>query len=47
MGRSLLIPAMRDPEGYRAEAGAPVQAGADGLRLELRPFAVVRIDHVG
>ena len=39
--------AMRDPEGYRAEAGAPVQAGADGLRLELRPFAVVRIDHVG
>ena len=39
--------AMRDPERFRAGAGASASAGAEGLALELKPFAVVRIDSVG
>ncbi len=36
--------AMSDPDAYRAQAGQQLEAGADGLRLTLPPFAVVRVD---
>jgi len=38
------IHAMRDPEGYRAVSGQPVTAGAEGLAIDLLPYAVVRLD---
>jgi hypothetical protein len=36
--------AMRHPEAYRRDAGTQTEAGADGLRVELLPYAVVRVD---
>jgi hypothetical protein len=35
---------MTDPESYRAALGKPVTASADGLTLELLPYAVARLD---
>ncbi|MBK8027210.1 MAG: hypothetical protein IPK19_38925 [Chloroflexi bacterium] len=36
--------AMRDPEGYRAVSGEAVTASGGALKLELPPYAVVRLD---
>ncbi len=36
--------AMRDPEGYRAQAGQTVQAEGGALRMTLAPYAVARLD---
>lgn len=36
--------AMRDPAAFRAEVGTSVTAGADGLTLDLAPYAIVRLD---
>jgi hypothetical protein len=38
--------AMSDPEGFRAAAGATVQASGNNLQLELKPYAYVRLDKV-
>ncbi|NWG15306.1 MAG: hypothetical protein HXY41_01600 [Chloroflexi bacterium] len=38
--------AMRDPEGWRAMSGQPVEAGADGLGVRLPPFGLARLDSV-
>jgi hypothetical protein len=36
--------AMRDPERFRAEPGEPRESRAGELELELRPYAVARLD---
>jgi hypothetical protein len=36
--------AMRDPDAYRQQITPAHDAAADGLRLELPPFAVARLD---
>ncbi len=38
------VQAMRDPEGFRLEAGRQVRAGAQGVELEMPPFALLRVD---
>jgi hypothetical protein len=35
---------MTAPETFRQKAGAPAQANADGLRIGLPPYGVVRVD---
>lgn len=37
--------AMREPEAFRAEASVTLTARADGLALELPPYAILRLDH--
>ena len=36
--------AMRDPEGFRAEAGTPMRSKGSYLELTLQPYAVARVD---
>lgn len=36
--------AMRDPEAFRQQPGTPVPATSDGLRIELTPYSVARVD---
>jgi hypothetical protein len=36
--------AMRDPEGFRAEAGTPLQSTNGHVELTLRPYAIARVD---
>jgi hypothetical protein len=41
---SSAVDAMRNPDAYRQQAAPARDAAADGLRLELPPFAVARLD---
>ena len=36
--------AMRDPEGFRAQAGEQLETPAGLMMLELQPYAIARID---
>jgi D-apionolactonase len=36
--------AMRDPEGFRTEAGMPIQLTDGSFELTLRPYAIARVD---
>ncbi|MEO8392737.1 MAG: hypothetical protein ABI700_07075, partial [Chloroflexota bacterium] len=38
--------AMRTPEAFRAQTAEPITIGNEGLRLELAPFALARLDLV-
>lgn len=38
--------ALTEPEAYRAAAGQIIEAGDGGLRVELRPYALARLDKV-
>ncbi len=44
LDETTVIEAMRDPEGWRGQAGTPVMAGDDGLTIDLLPYAVARLD---